>query len=145
MAAGLIASAGCSNTSLSRFAPPGIVKYEDIASEKPQNPEVAARIAERRAEQGGGKFPNLSQTPGPEDQPKMPPPGAVDAEMAVLEALRETLAENVAEDRAAAAEELAGDLQAEREGLKERVDSDSKAAARERREKLTPPDDPAPQ
>lgn len=139
LAAGSMAASGCSNTDLSRFAPPGIVKYEEIASEKPQNPEVAARIAERRAQQGGERFPNLSQTPGPEDKPKKPSSGQISAEMAALQALRENLAEEVAEDRAAAEAELAGDLQAEREVLSERVESDSRAAARERREKLTAP------
>ncbi len=56
------ALAGCSQNQLTRFAPPGIIKYEDIASEKPQNPVVAERIKEHK-DRDDAKFPVLSQTP----------------------------------------------------------------------------------
>ncbi len=137
--AGLLASAGCSNTDLSRFAPPGIVKYEEIAGEKPQNPAVAARIAERRAERGGGEFPELSRTPGEEDRPEKPTLRQVERETDELIDMRETLDGQVAADRAAADAELADDLHAEGDALKERVKRDNEAAARERRDKLEAP------
>lgn len=139
VAAALGALPGCSNLDLSRFAPPGIVKYEDIAGDKPQNPVVAERIAERRAEHGAGKFPNLSAAPDADDRPPKRRAADIQAEMSELAGMRDALAEAAAEDRAAAEAELAGDLQAKSETLKERVESDNKAAARERREKLTPP------
>ncbi|PQA86698.1 hypothetical protein [Hyphococcus luteus] len=138
-AAGLLAAGGCANADLSRFAPPGIVKYEEIAGDKPQNPDVAARIAERRAEQGGGEFPDLSKTPGKEDRPEKPSPKTVEEQMEELTGLRERLDEEVAADRAASEAELADDLHAEGDALKERVARDSAAAAQERRDKLEPP------
>ena len=140
--AALAALPGCSNLDLSRFAPPGIVKYEEIAGDKPQNPVVAERIAERRAEHGGGKFPDLSAAPDADDRPAKRRAADMKAEISELAGMRDDLTEAAADDRAAADAELAGDLQAEREALKERVDSDNKEAARERREKLTPPPEP---
>lgn len=129
---------GCANTDFARFAPPGIVKYEDLAGDQPQNPNVAARIAERRGEPGTGKFPNLSQTPGPDKRPTPLSKSQIASQTAELEAARETLAEDVAEDRAAAEAETGADLAAESGALQDRVNADSAAAARERREKLTP-------
>ncbi len=139
MTAGLLATQGCANSDLIRFAPPGIVKYEDIASQKPQNPAVAERISERRAEKGAGQFPDLSKEPGRDERPKSLPSEQVDAEIDALVDLREGLDEEVGADREAADAELAGDLQAEREALKARVERDSTDASRERREKLEPP------
>ena len=138
--AAALAVASCSNTSLSRFAPPGIVKYEDIASEKPQNPEVAARIAERRAEKGAGKFPRLSATPGKEDRPEPLPAEEVDAELDMLSEKADRLAAAVADDRAAAEAEMAEDLQAKREDLTKKAEEDSLEAARDRRSRPANPD-----
>ncbi len=142
LAAGLLAVAGCANGDLSRFAPPGIVKYEEIAGDKPQNPAVAARIAERKAEKGAGSFPNLSLVPGEKERPERRPAADVEAEKQELLDLRETLAEEVATDRDVAQSEQAGNLHEERDALKQQVESDSKEAARERREKLEPPSQP---
>jgi hypothetical protein len=129
----------CANTDLARFAPPGIVKYEDLAGDQPQNPNVAARIAERRAERGGGEFPNLSQTPGAKQRPKPLPAAQVDAQKSELTTARDNLSGAVASDRAAADAETEADLSAESDALKQRVEVDSAAAAQERREKLTAP------
>ena len=129
---------GCANVDLARFAPPGIVKYEDLAGDQPQNPNVAARIAERRAEQGGGEFPRLSETPGANQRPSPLGQAQVDANKAELTAARETLADAVAEDRAAFGAETADDLSAEGDTLRVRVEADNAAAARDRRQKLTP-------
>lgn len=137
--AGLLALAGCANGDLARFAPPGVVKYEDIAGDKPQNPAVAERIAERQAEKGNGRFPNLSTAPDEQDRPQKREPADIEAEINALVDQRDGLAEEVAADRDASEAELASDLHAESETLKERVEQDSKAAARERREKLAPP------
>ena len=66
--AGVFAVTGCESGDLARFAPPGIVKYEDLAGDQPVNPDVAQRIEERRAEKGAGKFPRLAETPDEEDR-----------------------------------------------------------------------------
>lgn len=137
---GLLALTGCESGDLARFAPPGIVKYEDLAGDQEVNPAVAERVAERRAEEGAGRFPNLSLTPGKSDRPMKKPADEVAAETDMLVDARTALAEDVASDRASAEDELGRDLSAEGEALKARLDADSAAAARERREALTPPE-----
>ena len=137
---GALALTGCESGDLARFAPPGIVKYEDLAGDQEVNPAVAARIAERREEKGAGSFPNLSLTPGKGDRPQKKPVSEVAAETDMLVDARTALAEDVASDRAAVEAELGRDLSAEGEALKSRLDADSAAAARERREALTPPE-----
>ncbi|WP_428409384.1 hypothetical protein [Hyphococcus sp.] len=130
--------AGCESGDLARFAPPGIVKYEDLAGDQPVNPNVARRIEERREEEGAGKFPRLAETPDEGDRPEKKPRKELAAEKAALVDARETLAEEVAADRAGAEAELNRDLTAESDELKTRIDADSAAAARERRDKLVP-------
>jgi hypothetical protein len=137
---GFVALQGCESGDLMRFAPPGIVKYEDLAGDQPQNPDVAARIAERRAEPDTGEFPILSTAPGKEDRPKKRKKADVESEMSGLAGAREDLAEAVGADRAASAEELGRDLPGERDALKALIEKDEAAAARERREKLQAPD-----
>ena len=139
-AAGFVALQGCESGDLARFAPPGVIKYEEIASEKPQNPEVAARIAERRAEPGSGRYPNLSEAPGAGDRPKKRKAADVEGEMSELAVMRDGLDAAVDSDRAAAAEELAEDLTAGRDALQAQIEQDEAAAARERREQLKAPD-----
>ena len=138
--AGVFAVTGCESGDLARFAPPGIVKYEDLAGDQPVNPDVAQRIEERRAEKGAGKFPRLAETPDEEDRPEKKPRAERAAEMAALVEAGNELAEEVADDRAAAEAELERDLSAASDELKTRIDADNAAAARERREKLVAPD-----
>ena len=140
LGAAVFALAGCESGALARFAPPGIVKYEDLAGDQPVNPAVAERIEERRHEEGAGKFPQLAETPDESDVPRKRSGRAIAADTAMLIDARDALAEEVAADRAAAETELDRDLTAESEELRSRLDADSAAAARERREKLTPPD-----
>ncbi len=137
---GFAALQGCESADLARFAPPGIIKYEDLAGDQPQNPNVAERIAERRAEPDTGVFPNLSRAPGPKDRPAKRKKAGIAAEMDGLTGVRDDLADAVGADRQAAAEELERDLPGERDALKAQIEKDEAAAARERREKLQAPD-----
>ncbi|WP_425408708.1 hypothetical protein [Hyphococcus sp.] len=138
----LIALCACANSELARFAPPGIVKYEDIAGDQPVNPQVAGRIAERKSEPDTGKFPILAQTPAERPEQRS------DAEVELMEEQllesRENLELGIVEDRAAAAEEAAetGILPDRRDTLRSDVDRDKNAAARERREQIKPPPPP---
>lgn len=134
---------GCANSDLARFAPPGLIKYEEIAGDQPVNPEVAARVAERRSEPDTGKFPKLSETPGAAERPKKKPPAQVDADMAELSDARDRVEDQIAEDWAAAEADMeeATGLPDRRDELKDRVDRDTIAAARERRDRLAPPEE----
>lgn len=135
-AAALLGVQGCESGDLARFAPPGIIKYEEIASEKPPNPEVVKRVAERRAAVGGGEFPILSQTPGPNARPEKRAAAELEAEMAALTSARDDLSSAVDADWAAAEAELEADLPAARDALKQQVDGDVNAAAHERRKAI---------
>ena len=91
----------CSTSDLARFAPPGVVKYEDIASKKEPNPAIQERIRERK-EGDDVRFPVLSQTPGASDRPQRPIAEDIEAASATLTTARDDLAETVANDRALA-------------------------------------------
>jgi len=104
LAALIAASPGCS--SLKRLAPPGILKYEELAGDQPVNPEIKQRIAERRREIDR-RFPDLSA------QPSRRPAEASMAERDALAAglidARDELQAAVEADRAASdAERQAG-------------------------------------
>lgn len=114
---------GCSSLELARFAPPGIIKQEDIASEKPPNPAVQAEIDKYRAE-NTGKYPILSETPVAKAAPSKPPQDEIDRELAALNAAGETLAADVEAQRTAveAAEEERQQILNERKKLREQVE-----------------------
>lgn len=140
----VFALTACANSDLARFAPPGVIKYEDIAGDQPVNPAVAERIAERRAEPDSGKFPRLADTPDKSDRPQKRPQDEVEREMQELATMGEAIEKSLAEDRAqaeAAAEEGRA-LPERRDALKSTLDKDAAAAERERREKLTAPSQP---
>ena len=136
---GFAALQGCADTQLMRFAPPGIIKYEEIAGDQPVNPQVAERIAERRAETGGAKFPNLAQAPDEGDRPAMRPTAELQAEKDALAGARDDLADDIAGDRTVAEEELADDLAGARDALESDIERDNVEAAAERRKKLVAP------
>lgn len=147
-AAAVLAGSGCAN--LKRFAPAGLVKYEQIASKKPQNPVIKARIAET-AKSGDGGFPDLSKEP--KAAPK-PMPAAERAEItAALRARRDAVEADIAEARAAAeaegetivalpggAQGDQGSLKEARDALDEAVKKDEAAARKERGMKPRSPD-----
>jgi hypothetical protein len=92
----------CADLKLERFAPPGVVKFEDLAGDKPTNPAIATRIAERRAA-SEPLWPDLSSMPtaAPEGL------GEVEREEAIetLENTRDALTSEIAAAREAAAAE----------------------------------------
>ncbi|MEQ8935456.1 MAG: hypothetical protein RIE56_06665 [Amphiplicatus sp.] len=139
-------------TSLKRLAPPGILKYEELAGDQPVNPEIKQRIVERRQEIDR-RFPNLSEQPT--KRPAEAPAAEREALAADLIEARDQLQAAVEADRAAsdserqavfilpgdkgdkarALEDVAADLAAE-------VENDGTVA---RRERSKPMPQPAPQ
>lgn len=124
----VLAATGCSG-GLKRFAPPGIVKYEELEKGQPPNPEIVARIKAHKEETDGG-FPNLSE------QPTALPEGIAkperDAMTAALVAERDALNAAVAEDRAIAVSEREEAITDERDTLNDAVQLDDASARRER-------------
>lgn len=128
LAIAALAATSCSG-GLKRFAPPGIVKYEELAKDEPMDAAIVARIDAQRQEKGGG-FPALAK------QPTVVPQGIAKPERnAMTEALlaeRDALNAGIAEDQALAAAEREETLEALRDALGEAVVKDDAAARRER-------------
>lgn len=126
-----LALGACSKAQLVRFAPPGIIKYEELAGDQPPSPQIQERIAERR-EEARPRFPNLSETPS------APPEVAPESEQLILtedlETAAQTLQTAIADARLAAKEEeRARDaLPVARDQLLADIDRDAAAAERER-------------
>lgn len=124
----IVAASGCAD-GLKRFAPPGIVKYEDLAKGQPASPAIAARI-DANAEAGDGGFPALAA------QPTAVPQGIARPERdAMKEALlsdRDALNAAAVEDRVMALEERDASIEEMRDKLGEAVAKDDAAARRER-------------
>ena len=129
LAIAALAAAGCSSGGLKRFAPPGIVKYEELAKDQPVNPVIVQRIEDQKDEPGGG-FPNLSV------QPTKLPEGIAkperDAMIVDLLMQRDALNAAMQADRALAGAERLHALDEERAALSEAVANDDAAARRER-------------
>lgn len=128
----ILAAAGCTQLELARFAPPGIIKYEDLAGDQPANPAIQERIAERKQE-GDTRFPVLSETPGESDRPELPPEAERNAQLEELSAQRDALRVAVEADREAAESEKteAALLPEQRDALKEQTERDAEAVRRE--------------
>jgi hypothetical protein len=99
---GVACLGGCAG--IERFAPPGIVRYENLSGDKPQNPEIKARVTERKAGRDA-KFPNLSLAP--QKTPPTMPAEEQENWKRSLSAAREDLAAAIAEDRIEAAADRA--------------------------------------
>ena len=136
-AALLFLTPGCSSNSfLARFAPPGVVKYEDIAGDKPPNPAIEETVREYRADTQS-RFPVLSQTPTSNPAPQIPESEIRDAQKAALIEGRERLAEEIAGDEAAVeAEEARTAITSRGERFNDQLERDDAAAKAERREDL---------
>lgn len=140
------AAGGCAELNLARFAPPGIIKYENIAGDQPASPEIQARIAERKAA-GESKTPDLSEQPQKVPTGMSPPERA--ALSAELHAKRAALAETVESDRQAAVDERGVEVTLSGEGavrFEESAEALSRAverdAAEARKERGLPPAPP---
>lgn len=123
-----LAVAGCAG-GFKRLAPPGIVKYEELANDQPPNPLIVERIEAQKDEPGGG-FPNLAE------QPTKLPEGIAkperDAMIADLLAERDALNAAMETDRAAAEIERTETLETQRDALSDALSKDDAAARRER-------------
>lgn len=124
----------CSRADLVRLAPPGIIKYEEIANQKPPNQAIADEVASRKQNEPAS-FPRLAETPGEDDRPDKRPTTEIEAEIAELASARDNLLADVAEDQAAAEAEQASDeeLTTQRDTLSERVGEDEADVKEEQR------------
>jgi hypothetical protein len=129
------AMGGC--TTMKRLAPPGFVKYEDLAGDKPKNPVIQERVkAVKQARDA--RFPNLSEQPSAAPEPM--PVAERDVHLTSLVSVGSALTEQIAADRLAAEIDLtegvafAGvsglmDPQSAAAALKAAVEADKAAAA----------------
>jgi hypothetical protein len=150
LALSALGASACSEFGLERFAPPGIVKYEDLAKNQPPSPAIVERVEAVRAASDGG-YPRLS------DQPQVVPAGAPaeerEAEAVALRDARDALDAALVDDRAIAAGEreqgvvLPGDASAAERSLEEAAAALAEEVARAddaaRRERGLPPRAPA--
>ena len=90
LVAAILAGAGCSSLELARFAPPGVVKYEDIASEKPPNPAIQQILDDQQAA-ADAEYPDLSQAPSKRDRPRKRSSRLVSNQISRLERSRDTI------------------------------------------------------
>lgn len=129
---------GCSNSFLARFAPPGVVKYEDIAGDKPTNPAIEETVQEYR-EDTQARFPVLSRTPTADPLPEKPGSAVRDAAMNELIESREKLAQELQSDQTAIAADRAevDALSGKGDALAEKLDEDTSAAQAERKDGLS--------
>ena len=135
----LFLTAGCSgNSFLARFAPPGVVKYEDIAGEKPPNPAIEETVRDYR-EDPRSRFPVLSRTPTAGPAPERPDGARRDALKAELIESRDRLAAEVSGDEAAVeADQARADAIVDRGArFNDQLERDDAAARAERRDDLT--------
>lgn len=138
--AAALASASCTNSQVVRFAPPGIIKYENLAGDQPANADIQARVAER-GDVEAARFPVLSEEPSV--RPEKPSADVAQARTVDLEAARSDLEKALAQDWAAARSErdATNELAEKRRALDEAITNANAAAANERRAAPPQPDD----
>ncbi len=136
----VLAGTGCSSLELARFAPPGLVKYEDIASEKPPNPAIQ-EILDAQTVASDAEYPDLSQTPSEKDRPQKRSSRWVANQTNLLEDSRDTINEAVEAERAQAIAETEDAilLPEQRDELDEMFERDAVSARAERRDPMPVP------
>ena len=134
-------AAGCAELQLSRFAPPGVVKYEDIASEKEPNPAIVEAI-ETQKETSTRDYPRLSEAPSERDRPRKRPSSRVTGQIKKLARARDELNEEVAAARQEAEADIAEmpPLLSQREEMQKQIELDTATAEAEREEAMPAPD-----
>ncbi len=135
----IIATAGCTELELARFAPPGIIKYEDLAGDQPMNPAIEERIETRKVDVDAD-YPVLARTPGEDDRPALRPASEREEQMEELVAMRDQLQSAADSDRQAAEADQPETalLPEQRDALKEKADRDAEAVKRERDNSTAP-------
>jgi len=133
--------AGCADMQLARFAPPGIIKYEELAGDQPPNPLIAERI-EERVEDSDSPFPVIARTPS--QSPSGRPAEQRENLTTGLEDKRDRLDVAIGADWDGVAQDRTRSegLLDKRDHLAEDLERDAKAAARERQ---SPPPKSGPQ
>lgn len=142
-------TSGCVDLGLQRFAPPGIIKYENLAKDLPPNPAIVERVETVKAERGTS-YPKLSEQP--QEPPVAIPVAEREIEAAALRNARDALDTAVAIERVASTDERAkgvimpGDKAAAERSLDEAAADLAEAVARAdeeaRRERDLPPRPP---
>lgn len=134
-------AAGCAELQLARFAPPGVVKYEDIAGEKDPNPTIV-EVIEAQKETSTRDYPKLAETPSEQDRPEKRPLEEVDAEINELATARDALNEQMAEVLMQAEADLAETptLLSKREEMQKQIERDAASAQAEREEVMPSPE-----
>ena len=135
LGAAVLAATGCSSLELARFAPPGVVKYEDIASEKPPNPAIEA-VIEARTESSSKDYPNLSKAPSAKDRPRKLSTAQVNYRIDELATARDAINAEVAAARELAEAETANiiPLPEQRDTLEAQLERDEASALAERKD-----------
>ena len=126
-------AAGCANTDLQRYAPPGIFKYEEIASEKEPNPTIE-NVIESREESVDERFPNLSETPTAGRTLRRPSRRAAQQESTIILGARDNLTAAVDADREASRQEREAvkDLESRTDELLIQLENDAASAESDR-------------
>ncbi len=142
LGAALLAGTGCSSLELARFAPPGVVKYEDIASKKPTNPAIQ-EIVDARTGAADKAYPDLSQAPSEKDRPRKRSSRWVENQMKLLGETRDTVNGEVEAERALAKAETenALPLPEQRDALGKMLERDEASARAERETPMPTPVD----
>lgn len=104
LAVGVLAVGAGGCTTLKRLAPPGFVKYEDLAGDKPKNAVIEERVKAVRTARDA-RFPNLSEQPAVAPTPM--PAAERKLFLVDLSAAGADLAVKIEADRVAAAADLA--------------------------------------
>ncbi|MBT8471650.1 MAG: hypothetical protein KJN99_03535 [Marinicaulis sp.] len=133
-------STACANSSLQRFVPPGIFKYEEIASEKEPNPKIEEIVA-ARGERVDEKFPILSETPTAGLILERPDKSEAQRQSDIIIDARDELTSAIDADRKASQEERQAvtDLEKRTDDLLEQLERDELSAQGERTEPLRSP------
>ena len=132
---------GCSTLDLKRFAPPGLIKYENIADEAPVNPNIDETIARHR-QNGDARYPSLGD--GPSTRPEKLSAQEQAAQMDALRLARDAVNGELALINAAAeADEAAiADLTLRRAEIDADIQRLDKILKAETRTKIAAPDQP---
>lgn len=127
-----LGGSGCAGFNAVQLAPPGIIRYERIADEKPANPQVAEQIQQRRTV-GEATFPKIGDTAAGGAKRGPIPDEGVDQAVDELVSARDELKDNVEEDREVAilTDEEAEAINKAADELSKDISNAKAAAARE--------------
>ena len=120
----------CATKNLRRFAPPGIIKYEDLAKGEAIDPAIASRAKQVR-EKKDKSFPKLSEQASVAPKGINAPTRAKMKEN--LESERQLAASGIEEARSAAALERQQSITDQRERAEQAIEEGAQAIARENR------------